>query len=64
MPKMDVVVMLASIVEEGRIFAMGADHDFFERLALEFGALDQIIAVVHVSKVMLVVVIFQRFLDI
>src|ERR1700744_3304812 len=59
---MGVVVMLTGIVEERGVLAIGALDDFLQGLALEFGALQQIVAGGHVGVVMLVVVEFQRFL--
>jgi len=46
---MQMVVVLAGIVEERRILAERAFDDLFERLALEFGAFQQIIAVGHIG---------------
>ena len=53
--------MLASIVEEAGILAERALHHVFQRFSLPFGAFEEIVAVVDVSKVVLVVVIFERF---
>src|SRR5258708_39901432 len=61
-PEMQVIVVLAGVVEERSILAERALHDLLERFALEFGALEQIIAVGDVGLMMLVVMIFQRFL--
>src|SRR4051794_17929877 len=56
------VVMLAGIVEHGRVLAERALDDVLEGLAFEFGPLDRVVSVGHVSLVMLVVMEFQRFL--
>ena len=56
------VVVLAGIVEHGRILAERTLDDLLQGLAFEFGPLDRVVSVGHVSLVMLVVVIFQRFL--
>src|SRR5258707_7237 len=61
-PEMQMVVVLAGIVEERRILAERALDDLFEGLALEFGALQQVVAVGHIGLMMLVVMVFQRFL--
>ena len=45
-PEMDVVVVLAGIVEEPGILAERALDDLLERLAFPLGALEQIVAVV------------------
>jgi len=57
-----VVVVLAGIVEDCGILAVGALHDLLQGLALEFGPLDRVVTVGHIGLVMLVVVEFQRFL--
>ena len=54
--------MLAGVVEQRRILAERALDDLLERLALEFGAFQQVVAVGHIGLMMLVVVVFQRFL--
>ncbi len=59
-PEVQVVIVLAGIVEEAGILAERALHDLLEGLALEFGALQQVVAVVHISEVVLVVMVFQR----
>jgi len=56
----DVIVVLAGIVEERGVLAERPLHDLLKRLALEFGALEQVVAVGHIGLMMLVVVIFQR----
>src|SRR3984893_10287149 len=61
-PEMQMIVMLAGVVEERRILAERALDDLLERFALEFGAFQQIIAVGHIGLMMLVMMIFQRFL--
>src|SRR5262249_44744178 len=58
---MQVVVMLAGVVEETRILAERSDHYLFKRLSFPRAALEELVAVVHVGLVMLVVVIFQCF---
>jgi hypothetical protein len=55
------VVVLAGIVEHGGVLAERALHNVFEGLALPFGAFDSVVAVVDVSQMVLVVMIFQRF---
>src|SRR6476620_10485928 len=59
---MQMVVVLACIVEERGVLAERAFDDLFEGFALEFGAFQQIVAVGHVGLMMLVVMIFQGFL--
>ena len=59
---MDVVVVLAGIVEERGVLAERALDDLLQGLALEFGALQQIVAVRHIGLVVFVVVKFQRLL--
>src|SRR5229473_6692756 len=61
-PEMQMVIVLARVVEEWRILAERAFDDLLEGLALEFGAFQQIVAVGHVGLMMLVVMIFQCFL--
>ncbi len=62
LPEVEVVVVLAGIVEHGRVLAVGALDDLLERFALEFRALDRVVAVVDVGEVVLVVVVLQRLL--
>jgi hypothetical protein len=59
---MQMVVVLAGIVEDSRILSERTLHDLLEGFALEFGPLDRVVSVRHVGLVMLVVMIFQRFL--
>src|ERR1700693_2844856 len=59
---MQMVVVLARIVEQRGVLAERAFDDLFEGLALEFGAFQQVVAVGHVGLMMLVVMIFQGFL--
>jgi hypothetical protein len=59
---MQMVVMLAGIVEHGRILAERSLDDLLEGLAFEFGPLDRVVSVGHVSLMVLVVMEFQRFL--
>jgi hypothetical protein len=54
--------VLAGIVEHGRILPERSLDDILDGFALEFGPLDRVVSVGHVSLVMLVVVVFQRFL--
>src|SRR5260370_42531320 len=61
-PEMQMVVVLARIVEQRGVLAERAFDDLFEGLALEFGAFQQVVAVGHVGLMMLVVMIFQCFL--
>src|SRR6266404_2515585 len=61
-PEMQMVVVLAGIVEHGRVLPERSLDDVLEGFALEFGPLDRVVAVGHVGLVMLVVVVFQRFL--
>src|SRR5258708_37057641 len=61
-PEMQMIVVLAGVVEERGILAERAFDDLLERFALEFGAFEQVIAVGHVGLMMLVVMVFQRFL--
>src|SRR5262249_25091746 len=61
-PEVDVVVVLAGIVEDGGVLAVGALYDLLEGLAFEFGPLDRVIAIGDVGLMMLVVVEFERFL--
>lgn len=61
LPEVEVVVVLAGIVEEAGILAEGALDDLLEGLALPLRALQQVVAVVHVGEVVLVVVILQGF---
>ena len=61
-PEMEMVVVLARVVEQARILAVGAAHDVLERLAFPFRALEQIVAVVDIGQMVLVVVVFERFL--
>jgi hypothetical protein len=59
---MQVVVMLAGIVEDGGILAELTLHDLLKGFALEFGPLDRVVSVGDIGLMMLVVVKFQRFL--
>src|SRR5882757_8201611 len=62
LPEVEVIVVLAGIVEDGRVLAERALHDLLEGLAFEFGPLDRVVAVRDIGLVMLAVVKFQRFL--
>jgi hypothetical protein len=59
---MQMVVVLAGNVEHGRILAERTLDDLLQGLAFEFSPLDRVVSVGYVSLVMLVVVVFQRFL--
>src|SRR3954462_13482967 len=61
-PEMDVVVVLAGIVEDRGILAERALDDLLKGLAFPFGALERVVAVGDIGLMMLVVVEFQRFL--
>ena len=58
---MDVVVVLAGIVEEAGILAVGLLDDLFQRQAFQTGILEEVVAVGHIGLVMLVVVKLERF---
>ena len=45
LPEVDVVVVLAGIVEEGLVLAEGALHDLLDALALEFGPSSRLLPV-------------------
>ena len=57
---MDVVVVLAGIVEEAWVLAECAFHHFLDRLVLPLRAFGEVVAGGHVGLVVLVVVIFER----
>jgi hypothetical protein len=58
---MDVVVMLADIVDESLVlFLPRRLADLFDALVLEPGILQQIVAVRHIGLVVLVVMEFER----
>ncbi len=57
---MQMVVVLARIVEEAGVLAERALDDLLERLAFEPAAFQQLVAVVDIGLVVLVVVIFER----
>ena len=59
---MDVVEVLAGIVEEAGILAVGFLDDLLQRLVLHARFGGKLVAVVDISLVVLVVVIFQGFL--
>src|SRR4029077_16433832 len=59
LPEVDVVIVLGGIVEETGILAERAFDDVLDRLVLPLGALGQIIAIGHISRVMLVVMVFE-----
>src|SRR4029079_12812791 len=60
MPEMDVIVMLAGIIEEPRILLKRPFDHLFQRLSFPLSTLEEIIPIVHVREVMLVVMIFER----
>ena len=54
---MQMVVMLADVVDDaGVLIGVGVLADVFERLALVFGASEQLVAVLDVGEMVLVVV--------
>ena len=55
------VVVLAGIVEQAGMFAERAFDNVFERLAFPLRALQQVVAVVHISEMVLVMVEFEGF---
>ena len=58
---MDVVEVLAGIVEQRLVLAKAFLDDLFEALALEARALKQLVAVGHIGLMVLVVVKLKRF---
>jgi hypothetical protein len=56
------VVVLAGVVEDRGVLAERTLDDLLEGFAIEFGPLDRVVTVGDIGLVMLVVVIFQRFL--
>jgi hypothetical protein len=56
----DVVIVLARVVEHRGVLAERALDDLLERLALPFGAFERGVAVIDISQMMLVVMIFER----
>src|SRR6201996_356361 len=61
-PEMQVVVVLAGVIEDRRVLAERPLDDLFEGFAFEFGSLDRVVAVGHVGLMMLVMMEFQRLL--
>src|SRR5689334_3336993 len=59
---MQMVVVLARIVEHGSVLAERSLDDLLEGFAFEFGPLDRVVAVGDIGLMMLVVVILQRLL--
>src|SRR4029077_244411 len=59
-PEVDVIVVLAGIVEEALVLAERALDHFLDWLVLPLGAFGQVIGVGHIGLVMLVVVEFKR----
>jgi hypothetical protein len=57
---MQVIIVLACIVEERLIAAIADLDDVDKVLVLETGALEELVAVLYVSEVVLIVVILQR----
>ena len=60
-PELDVIEVLGRVVEDSGVLAEALLDDGLEVLALVVGAFDEVVQLVHVSLVMLVVVIFERF---
>ncbi|MCY1236267.1 hypothetical protein D9M72_489150 [compost metagenome] len=60
LPEVDVVVVLAGFVEQRLVGAIGLLDDFLERQVGKAGFFSKLVAVGHVSEVMLVVVVFER----
>jgi hypothetical protein len=63
LPEMDVVVVLAGVVEEALVLAVALLDDLLERLAFEARAFQQLVAVVDIGLVVLVVVELERLGD-
>src|SRR5690606_15266520 len=61
LPEMDVVVVLAGIVEQRRVLAVARLDDLLERLAFEARPFEQLVAVGHIGLMVLVVMKFERF---
>ena len=59
-PEMDVVIVLAGVVEHGGVLAERALDDLLEWLAFPLGSLERVIAVVDIGQVVLVVMKFER----
>src|SRR5260221_10417633 len=59
-PKMHVIIMLGSIVEETRIVSVGTPHDHFQRVALPLRPFEQFVTSIDVGFMMLVMMKFQR----
>jgi len=57
---MDVVVVLAGIVEEALVLAVAFLDDLFEGLSFEAGAFQQLVAVGDIGLMVLVVMKFKR----
>src|ERR1700759_859209 len=57
---MHMIVVLAGVVEERRVFAVRAGDNLLQRLPLERTAGKQLIAGVDVGLVMLIVVVLER----
>src|SRR5258705_12206212 len=60
-PELQMIVVLAGIVEDRGILPERTLDDLLERFALEFGPLDRVVSVGHVSLVMLIVWFFRGF---
>ena len=58
---MQVIVVLAGVVEERLVSAVAAFHDVDQALAFEARPLKQLVAHVDIGLVVLVVMILQRF---
>ena len=57
---MDVIEVLARIVEQRLIFSKSPLDHFLDRFALPLRALHQIVSGVHIGEVVLVVMVFER----
>src|SRR5690606_34600582 len=62
LPEMDVVVVLASIVEEALVLAEGLLHDLFEGQAVHASFGRELVAIVDIRLVVLVVMVLKRLL--
>jgi hypothetical protein len=57
---MDVVVVLAGVVEEGLVLAVRALDDLLDAFAFQLRAFQEVVAGIDVGGVVLVVVILER----
>jgi hypothetical protein len=58
---MNVIVVLAGIVEQRLVLAVGALDDLLQALVFQARAREQLVACLHIRVVVLVVMIFERF---